>query len=138
MAGPLKFNELLDTFAGPRLKKEISRALYVAADDVRARYRRKITDGAISGINHVASLPGEPPNNDTGFLISTAETDQPSWNRARVIVRAPYAVPLEVGSSKIAARPALAPATREGSRDMTKRLNIAIRQAAARAAAGVK
>lgn len=134
MAGrPLKFNQLLESFAGPRLKKEISAALYVGADDVRARYRRKVTDGSISGVNHVPSEPGQPPNNDTGFLISTAETAMVDWNHAQVRVGAPYAARLEYGDSKIAARPALGPATQESRKVMTDRLNRAI-QSAARAA----
>lgn len=134
----LKFTQLLDSFAGPRLKREISAALYVGADDVRARYRRKITEGSISGKQHVPSAPGEPPNNDTGNLISTAETALVDWNHAEVRVSAPYAVPLEMGTSRMAARPALGPATLESRAALTKRLNRAIQQAAARAAAGVK
>lgn len=136
----LKFNQLLDSFAGPRLKKEISAALYVGADDVRARYRRKITDGSISGANHVPSAPGEPPNNDTGFLISSAETVQIDWNHAEVRVRAPYAVALEFGNSAgtLAARPALGPATQESRNQITDRITKAVQAAARAAAASVK
>lgn len=139
MAGPpLKFNQLLESFAGPPLKKEISAALYVGADDVRARYRRKVTDGSISGANHVPSEPGQPPNNDTGFLISTAETAMVAWNHAQVRVGAPYAVPLEIGNSKMAARPALGPATQESRKQVQHRITTAIQAAARAAAAGVK
>jgi hypothetical protein len=137
MATPLKFNQLLDSFAGPQLRRDVSKALYAGADDVRARYRRLITSGAVGGANHVPSAPGEPPNNDTGFLISTAEVRMPAWNHAQVAVTAPYAVPLEVGTSRIEPRPALGPATRAGEADTTKRLTLAIQQAARRAAASV-
>lgn len=134
----LKFNQLLDSFAGPRLKKEISAALFVGADDVRARYRRKVTDGSISGVNHVPSAPGEPPNNDTGNLISSAETVLVDWNHAEVRVRAPYAVPLEMGTSRMAARPALGPATQESRNQITDRITKAVQAAARAAAASVK
>lgn len=102
MAAPLKFNQLLDSFAGPQLRRDVSAALFAAADDVRARSRRSITAGSVSGAGHVPSKPGEPPNNDTGFLIASHETEMPAWNHSRVVVRAPYAVPLEEGSSRAA------------------------------------
>ena len=137
MAAPLKFNQLLDSFAGPQLRRDVSQALYASADDVRARYRRLITSGAVGGVGHVASAPGQPPNNDTGFLISTAETRLPAWNHSQVVVTAPYAIPLEVGTSRMEPRPALGPATRAARKDTTKRLTAAIQQAAARAAASV-
>lgn len=138
MASRFKFNELLESFAGPRLRKEISAALFAAADDVRARSRRSITDGSVSGINHVASAPGEPPNNDTGNLIASHETAMPEWNRALIVVSAPYAVPLEYGTSRMAARPFLGPATQASRNQLQYRLNAAIQQAARRAEASVK
>ena len=137
MAAPLKFNQLLDSFAGPQLRRDVSAALFAAADDVRARSRRSITAGSVGGINHVPSAPGEPPNNDIGNLIASHETAMPAWNHAQVIVRAPYAVPLEVGTSRMEPRPFLGPATRASRKDTTKRLTLAIQQAAARAAASV-
>lgn len=137
MAAPLKFNQLLDSFAGPQLRRDVSSALFAAADDVRARSRRSITAGSVSGAGHVPSKPGEPPNNDTGFLIASHETEMPAWNHSRVVVRAPYAVPLEYGMSRMEPRPFLGPATRASEPDMTKRLTLAIQQAAARAAASV-
>lgn len=102
MAAPLKFNRLLDSFAGPQLRRDVSAALFAAADDVRALSRYSITAGSVGGANHVPSAPGEPPNNDTGNLIASHETAMPAWNHAQVIVRAPYAVPLEEGSSRAA------------------------------------
>ena len=77
MAAPLKFNQLLDSFAGPQLRRDVSAALFAAADDVRARSRRSITAGSVGGVNHVPSAPGEPPNNDTGFLVASHETAMP-------------------------------------------------------------
>jgi len=137
MAPPLKFNKLLDSFAGPQLRRDVSAALFAAADDVRARSRRSITAGAVSGKNHVPSAPGEPPNNDTGNLIASHETRMPAWNHAQAAVTAPYAAPLETGTSRMAARPFLGPATRASRPDMQKRLTLAIQQAAKRAAASV-
>jgi hypothetical protein len=137
MAAPLKFNQLLDSFAGPQLRRDVSAALFAAADDVRARSRVSISTGGLYGDAHVPSAPGEPPNKDTGFLNDSHETRLPAWNHAQVAVTADYAVPLEYGTSRIEPRPFLGPATRASRKDATKRLTLAIQQAARRAAASV-
>lgn len=137
MADRLKFNDLLNSFGGPQLQRDIGAALFATADDVRAKSRRLITAGSVGGKGHVASSPGEPPNNDTGNLIATHETRLLEWNHAQVAVTAPYAAPLETGTSKMAARPFLGPATRASKPDMEKRVTAAIQQAARRAAASV-
>lgn len=149
MAGPpLKFNQLLDSFAGPRLKQDISVALYASAEDIRATARRSITSGSVGGAKHVASSPGEAPNNDTGFLAASNEYKSQedalvpkrvkAWNHVQLAFTAPYAVDLEFGTSKMAARPFLGPAARISRSRMQKRLTAAIKQAATRAARGVK
>lgn len=137
MADRLKFNDLLQSFAGPQLRRDLSAALYAGADDVRARSRRSITAGAISGINHVPSAPGEPPNNDTGGLIASHETRMIAWNHSQVAVWAGHAVPLESGTSRMAARPFLGPATRDSKKQVQDRVTNAIQQAARRAAVSV-
>ena len=138
MAATLNFVKLLRGVAGPQLRNDISKALYVSADDVRARSRRSITAGSISGANHVPSAPGQPPNNDTKGLIDSHEVIMASWNRSRVIVTAPYAVPLEFGTGRMAARPFLGVATRDSEDQFSRRVQTAIKQAARRAEAMAK
>lgn len=137
MADKLKFNDLLQSFAGPQLRREVGAALFAGADDVRARSRRSITAGSVGGANHVPSAPGEPPNSDTQNLINSHETRQPAWNHSQVAVTADYAVPLEYGTSRMAARPFLGPATRDSKKQVQDRVTKAIQQAAKRAAASV-
>jgi HK97 gp10 family phage protein len=74
---------------------------------------------------HQASAPGEPPANDTGFLVSHifaepvreglvgASKAIPGASKniaARIVARAPYAVHLEFGTRKMEPRPFIRPA----------------------------
>lgn len=135
MADKSQFLEILSALQDSLFQKDVGKALYAAADDVRAESRRSITAGSISGANHVPSDPGDPPNNDTGHLIATHETELVKWDHARVVVSAEYAAALEFGNSRVLARPFLGPATRASASRMEKRLALGIRQAARRAGA---
>ena len=94
---------------------DIARALYAAGQMLEAEAEHSITDGSISGAGHVASLPGEPPNADTRLLDTNIETQLISTSPPRVEVssNAPYSVDLEYGTSKMAERPYMRPATRK-------------------------
>ena len=96
---------------GPETVQQVGAALFAGGELIRAEAAHLITEGAVSGKFHVPSLPGEPPNEDTGVLRTNIETTQPSPLRVEVSSNAPYAVPLETGTSKMAARPYMAPAT---------------------------
>lgn len=76
----------------------ITQALGVGADAIAKEAQVSITAGAVSGKNHVASLPGEPPNNDTGVLANNIESEIVGPLHARVSSNAPYAAALELGS----------------------------------------
>lgn len=128
------FGQILQGLAGEALQRDIGQALFVTSQRVAVESQISITTGAVSGANHVSSAPGEPPNNDTGGLVSSHETELVAWNHARVTVNAPYAVALENGTSKMEARPFLGPAARRQRRPMNELLKRAIRQAVARAA----
>jgi HK97 gp10 family phage protein len=72
----------------------------------------------------VPSLPGQPPNQDTGVLGNNIETDlrfEASGPIAEISSNAPYSAPLEFGTSKMAARPFMAPA-RDAKRGEVQRL----------------
>lgn len=115
--------------AGERLVREVGQALFAGGEIIRAEAHRSISEGAVSGKHHQPSLPGEPPNRDTGVLQAHIETTQPAPLRVEVSSNAPYAVPLEAGTSKMLPRPYMAPATRRKKKEVV----ALVRQAANRA-----
>ena len=101
----------LNGAAGEKTIREVGKALFAGGELIRGEAAHLITEGAVSGKNHVPSKPGEPPNEDTGVLRTHIETTQPAPLRVEVSSNAPYAVELEAGTSKMAARPYMKPAT---------------------------
>lgn len=65
--------------------------------------------GNVRARGDTASIPGQPPRNDTGTLARSGRVD-PKPNGADVIFNAAYALPLELGTRDIAPRPFLGPA----------------------------
>ena len=103
--------------------QEVLRKLYVAGRLIETDAERSITAGSVSGAGHVPSAPNSPPNRDTGLLDGSIETEIRAQNPPTVAVtsRAPYAAALEYGTSKMAPRPYMRPAT-ERNRDEVTRL----------------
>lgn len=95
----------------PAARELIGRTLMTAADLIKVEARLSITRGSVSGKNHVPSAPGEPPNRDTGILDSNIESYRTGQMAAEVRSQAPYAGHLEFGTSKMAARPYMRPAS---------------------------
>ncbi len=110
----------------------VGRALFVGGDIIRTEAALSITRGSVSGRNHVPSLPGEPPNADTHLLDRSIEIEQVAPLRVQVSANAPYAVELEGGTSKMAARPFMGPAARAKRKEVvelvTKAVNVATRK----------
>lgn len=100
----------LKRMADPKVRKEIGDALVVGATLIEVTAERLITAGSVSGLHHIASNPGEPPHNDTGSLVKDIELSRPETLKAIVSSSAPHAIPLELGTSRMAARPYLKPA----------------------------
>lgn len=100
----------LKRLSGPDMVREVGASLYAAGQIVETDAALSITNGAVSGKNHVPSRPGEPPNADTHVLDRSIETNLVSPLKAEVSANAPYAVALEYGSSKVAERPFMRPA----------------------------
>lgn len=100
----------LDRLAGPAVVAEIGRTLFVVGSQIAADAQISISDGAVSGAGHVASLPNMPPNSDTGQLAREIEVTQPAPLLTEVAAYAPYASALEFGTSKMAERPFMRPA----------------------------
>lgn len=100
----------LKKISGAAMVREVGKAVYAAADYLSTEAALSITAGAVSGKGHVASLPGDPPMADTHLLDRSAHSEQTGPLKAESIADAPYAVALEFGTSKVAARPFMGPA----------------------------
>lgn len=96
----------------PQMRAGVYQALFAGGNLIQVAAQTSITEGSISGAGHVASAPGEPPNADTRLLDTSIETTgDPGALKVEVSSNAPYSVPLEDGSSKMAARPFMRPAS---------------------------
>lgn len=116
--------------------REVSQALFAGGELVAVEAQISITSGAVSGANHQPSSPGEPPNNDTGVLANNIETVQINRLKVEVSSNAPYSQALEFGTSKIAARPFMAPAANAKRRDVERLVDRAVKRGVRRAAQG--
>lgn len=95
----------LKRISGSEMVRQVGAVLYAAGDLVAVEEARLITEGAVSGKGHVASAPGQPPNADTHDLDRSIETVQVEPLRVEVQTNSRHAVPLQFGTSKMAARP---------------------------------
>lgn len=101
-----------------KAKKGIADGLMAIALMAMAEAQKSILRGPKTGriykrgtVTHQASAPGEPPANDHGFLANYINADiDYSELTANLRASAPYAVNLEYGTRKMAARPFFRPA----------------------------
>ena len=100
-----------------RLRARIGAAVATAAFNVEADAKTAIQSGSKTGREykrgkkvHKASAPGESPATDTGNLVNSGFTRRVSPLRYLVGFSAEYAKLLELGTSRVAARPYLMPA----------------------------
>lgn len=84
---------------GPEAKRLIGSTLFALAQQVQAAAQISITTGAVSGKNHVPSVPGTAPNQDSGVLANNIEAELVSPFRAIVTSNAPYAAIHEFGGT---------------------------------------
>jgi HK97 gp10 family phage protein len=127
----------LKKLSGPTMDLLIGRALFAGGEAIQVEAQISITTGSASGTKtkkhrHVASRPGEPPNNFTGTLANNIETVQISERLVEVSSNAPYSRALEEGTSRMAARPFMGPA-RDAKRDEVVRLVEEAKRVAIRA-----
>jgi HK97 gp10 family phage protein len=115
--------------AGEKTVQKVGAALFAGGEEIRAEASHLITEGAVSGKNHVPSLPGEPPNEDTGTLRTHIETTQVAPLKVEVSSNAPYAAALEFGTSKMLARPYMQPATNRKRKDVAELVRKAVNAA---------
>ena len=109
--------------------KEITAALYSAGQEIEMDAERSITEGSVSGAGHIPSKPGEPPNADTRHLDTNIETTPVAQNPPTVHVtsHASYSAALEYGTSKMAERPFMRPATEKNRRKVGEKVAAAVR-----------
>jgi len=110
MKGRDKHIRRLKRLSGPEVIKAAGRVVFVGADMVRSEAFRGVSAGSVSGKNHVVSTPGEYPNRDTGDLQDGFKTEQTGPLSAEFRSEAAHSLPLEVGTSKMQARPHVRPA----------------------------
>lgn len=108
--GAREHSARLRRIRGPATIRRVGAALQAAGELIQREAQISITTGAVSGKNHVPSAPGSPPNQDTGVLANNIETVQTGPLKVEVSSNAPYAAPLEFGTSKMAERPYMRPA----------------------------
>jgi HK97 gp10 family phage protein len=119
----------LQGLSGERAISLVGQALFAGGEEIRAEASHMITEGAVSGKNHVPSLPGQPPNEDTGTLRIHIENAQVAPLRVEVSSNAPYAAALEFGTSRMAERPYMRPATARKRKDVVELVRRAVDQA---------
>ena len=95
----------LRKLSGEQMVRRVGRALFAAGEMIQVEAQIGISAGSVSGKNHVPAPPGSYPNQDTGVLANSIETNQVAPLVVEVSSNAPYAAALEFGTSKMAARP---------------------------------
>lgn len=105
MANKSRFAKMLDGLE-PAVVREVERHMYAAGSKIAVAAQISLTTGAVSGKSHVASAPGEAPNNDTGHLANNIEVLQVARLRVTVTSHAEYSAALEYGSEREAGKTA--------------------------------
>lgn len=116
----------LKGLTGPEMVEVVGQALHAGADLIRAEASHLVTLHSVSGKGHVVSLPGQPPNEDTGALRSGFKAYRTAPLRAEATSESPHAVPLEAGTSKMAARPHMGPAARNKKKEIVALVERAV------------
>lgn len=112
--------------------KAAARGLYKAGQLIETTAKQSITEGAVSGAAHVPSAAGQPPNEDTGALRRSIETRlsaQSTTPSVEVVAGGPtadYAVHLEYGTSRMAARPFMKPAVDKNRARVAQEVGAAV------------
>lgn len=126
MKGAARHSARLKRLQG--LGRKLRTVVYSAADILAAEAAVSITAGGAFGKSHVPSLPGEPPNADTGTLDRSIHVEPVDDLTAKVVADAPYAASLEYGTSKMVERPFMRPAAKKVRPKMEKLIVAAIKQ----------
>ena len=115
----------------------VDEALSSAGDRIKAHAQHLISTQSAGGQEggkhgHVRSKPGEPPNEEFGDLRRGIRMISPGPLHVRVESTAPHSVPLEYGTSKMAARPFMRPAARDKRKEVVALVRAAVKHATAK------
>lgn len=132
LKGSKQHLDRLRRLRGLQTVRLVGSALFAAGELIQTEAQRLISEGAVSGKNHVPSAPKTPPNYDTGVLSNNIETTHPEPLRVLVTSKAPYASPLEFGTSKMVERPYMRPARDRKRREVVAMVERAVRVAVKR------
>jgi len=127
------FNKKLDKRFNKDAMLEINKKMNEAVAIVRNHAIESIQRGAKTGVTyekynprrtHTASVAGQPPATDTGFLVSSITSNVKRSGKkvvGQIVASAPYAPSLEFGTSKMAARPFMVPALEKNRRKIERK-----------------
>lgn len=121
--------------ASGEVREAASKAVIGTALELQGNIKTSIARGPASGRTyqkynprrtHTASAPGQPPMSDTGRLVNSIEFDKIGDLTATVGSKLTYALYLEYGTSRMAARPFFRPAVEEIRPIFMKRIEKAL------------
>jgi HK97 gp10 family phage protein len=115
---------------GPRVEREARKLVTTLADMHAKEASFLITQGSVSGANHVPSLPGQPPNMDSGHLHTSIHVEPAGPFKALSVADASYSAALEFGTSRMAERPFMRPAARTVRREAETLVKAAVKRIA--------
>ncbi len=118
------------------LEEEVAAAVRQGADLIADHAVGSIMEGSVTGKRHIASAPGEAPNNNWGDLVRGIEGQHPEPLRSVVISQSQAAASLEHGTSRMAARPYLGPAGVAETPNIVKLVQDAVARSARKANGG--
>lgn len=111
VTGDKKFLSRLRRISGQEMDTAMTRAMLQGAELIRDEAKALVDEGGIPSPNHIVSVPGYPPNTDSGYLSGSIKAEHAGDLKAAVIVDAEYGTFLEFGTSNMFERPFLRPAT---------------------------
>lgn len=131
MDGLDKLLQNLERIATPKV---INDALMAQGLGVQGTARKMIAEQSQGttyekrGGAHTASKPGDAPNVDTGALSRSIAVENPREMQVFVGTSIEYGLWLEMGTSRMAARPWLVPANEQERRNLPKVIAEALRR----------
>jgi HK97 gp10 family phage protein len=116
----LKINQAMITALFNNADKVASDSANSLANEMKKRIKTGAKSGKTYG-NHTSSAPGQSPANWTGELVNSISAIN-EGKKSKVIVNANYAEFLELGTSKMRARPFILPSIQKVKKDLAERL----------------
>lgn len=108
--------------------RKLSAAIRASAVDYEAEIKSRMRSSGGGRIYdlHQASAPGQPPAVDTGQLINSITTEIDD-NSATIGTNVEYAMPLEFGTDRMAARPVWIPTLEDMKPEIKAKIESALK-----------